>query len=72
MNDKSPDRPSEWEPDDEEALKALIRKTIKSAGAIDPAAIPSRVKERLRGQATGDLDVDAYIAEALAEKSKKS
>lgn len=67
MNDKS----SGWKPHDDEALKALIRKTIKSAGAIDPAAIPSKVKERLKGQATGDLDVDAYIAEALAEAKKK-
>ena len=67
MNDK----PSAWKPDDDEALKALIRKTIKSAGEIDPAAIPSKVKARLKGQATGDLDVDAYIAEALAEAAKK-
>ena len=67
MNDK----PSDWKPDDDEALKALIRKTIKSAGEIDPAAIPSKVRERLKGQATGDLDVDAYIAEALAEAARK-
>lgn len=67
MNDK----PSDWKPDDEEALKALIRKTIQSAGKIDPAAIPSKVKERLRGQATGALDVEAYIAEALAETKKE-
>ena len=66
------DKPSDWKPDDDDALKALIRKTIKSAGAIDPAAIPSKVRERLKGQATGDLDVDAYIAETLAEAKKKS
>ena len=60
------DKPSDWKPDDEEALKALIRKTIKSAGPIDPAVLPSKVKETLRGRATGDLDVDAYIAEVLA------
>ena len=65
------DKPSDWKPDDDEALKALIRKTIKSAGEIDPAAIPSKVRERLKGQATGDLDVDAYIAEALAEAARK-
>lgn len=67
MNDK----PSDWKPDDEEALKALIRKTIRSAGTIDPAVIPSKVKARLRGQATGDLDVEAYIAEVLAETKKE-
>lgn len=67
MNDK----PSDWKPDDEEALKALIRKTIQSAGTLDPAAIPSKVKERLRGQAAGDLDVEAYIAEALEQTKKE-
>ena len=61
------DKSSDWKPDDAEALKALIRATIRAAGPIDAAAIPSRVKERLRGQATGDLDVDAYIREALAD-----
>ena len=66
MNDK----PSDWKPDDEEALKALIRKTIRSAGEIDPAAIPSKVKERLRGRATGDVDVDSYIREVLADVKK--
>lgn len=64
------DQSSDWKPSDEEALKALIRKTIRSAGELDPAAIPSRVKERLRGRATGDLDVDEYIREALADAGK--
>ena len=65
------DKSSDWKPDDAAALKALIRATIKAAGPIDPAAIPSKVKERLRGQATGDLDVDACIREALAEMRKE-
>lgn len=72
MNDNSSDGPSDWKPDDEEALKALIRKTIQSAGPIDPAALPSKIKETLRGRATGDLDVDACIAEAMADAKKKS
>ncbi len=49
----------------EEALKKLIRDTVASAGALAPDEIPHRVKSRLKGQATGDLDVDACIAEAM-------
>ncbi|MCB2112776.1 MAG: hypothetical protein R3C42_04525 [Parvularculaceae bacterium] len=53
----------------EEALKALIRETVESAGGIAPGDIPHKVKERIKGHATGDLDVDAYIREAM--KSRK-
>lgn len=55
----------------EEALKALIRETVASAGAIAPDEIPHKVKERIRGQAAGDLDVDAYIREAMKARAKK-
>ncbi len=68
MADQKPD----WKPKDEDAVKALIRATIAAAGPMDPAAIPSRVKERLKDQATGDLDVDAYIKELITEIGKKS
>ena len=40
-----------WSPDKEEALKALIRQTIDAAGTSDPASLPHRVKERLKGRA---------------------
>ncbi|MEE2690863.1 MAG: hypothetical protein VX640_04895 [Pseudomonadota bacterium] len=60
-----------WTPDSEEALKALIRQTIASAGLHDPASLPHRVKERLKGQATGDLDVDAYVRQVLEEEKRK-
>lgn len=52
------------------AVKALIRDTVASAGGIAPDAIPHRVKERLKGQALGDVDVDRLIAEALKERGK--
>lgn len=54
----------------ERALKALIRETIANAGPVSPDSIPHRVKERLKGQAVGDLDLDALIREALAEQKK--
>jgi len=52
----------------EEALKKLIRDTVNAAGAVSPGDIPHHVKERLKGQATGDLDVDAIIREAMSKK----
>lgn len=52
----------------EEALKKLIRDTVASAGDLAPDEIPHRVKQRLKGQACGDLDVDAYIREAMKER----
>jgi len=52
----------------EEALKKLIRDTVNAAGAVSPGDIPHQVKERLKGHAAGDLDVDAVIREALAKK----
>lgn len=64
------DQKSDWKPDNAEALKALIRATIAAAGPLDPAAIPSRVKERIKGQAVGDLDVDALINEIVADIGK--
>lgn len=60
-----------WSPDKEAALKALIRQTIDAAGAADSDSLPHRVKQRLKGQATGDLDVDAYVKEVLKERRRK-
>jgi len=57
------------EKDKERAVKALIRQTVASAGGLAPDQIPHRVKERLKGQATGDIDVDALIREALKDRA---
>ncbi|MDZ7629135.1 MAG: hypothetical protein U5J99_12120 [Parvularculaceae bacterium] len=54
----------------ERALKALIRDTIAASGGLAPDAIPHRVKERLKGQAVGDADLDRLIREALAEQNR--
>lgn len=63
----------EWQPElDEEALKSLIRATVMNAGPIDPSLLPSKVRERIKGRATGEIDVDAYIAEILRETQEKS
>ena len=55
----------------EEALKKLIRDTVADAGALAPDEIPHKVKERIRGQAAGALDVDAYIREAIDSRKKR-
>jgi hypothetical protein len=54
----------------EEALMKLIRDTVASAGAIAPDELPHLVKERIKGQAAGDLDVDAYIKEAVRARKR--
>jgi hypothetical protein len=54
----------------EEALMKLIRDTVASAGAIAPDELPHLVNERIKGQAAGDLDVDAYIKEAVRARKK--
>ena len=60
-----------WKPDEEESLKELSRATIKSAGAVDPAVLPSRIRERIKGRVTGDVDIDAIVKQVLAETRKK-
>ncbi len=60
-----------WKPDDEESLKDLIRATIKSAGAIDPAQLPSKIREQVKGRVSGDIDIDAYVKKVLAEERRK-
>ena len=60
-----------WKPDDEESLKDLIRATIKSAGAIDPAQLPSKIREQVKGRVSGDVDIDAYVKKVLAEEHRK-
>ncbi|MGE0407666.1 MAG: hypothetical protein AB7P23_00235 [Amphiplicatus sp.] len=59
-----------WTPDKEAALKALIRQTIDAVGGSDPQSLPHRVKEQLKGRATGDLDVEAYVREVLREQRR--
>ena len=65
------DKKSKWKPEDEEGLKDLIRATIKSAGSLDPALLPSRVREQVKGRVTGDVDIDSYVKKVLAEEQKK-
>ena len=54
----------------EEALKKLIRETVESFGTLAADDIPHKVKERIRGQALGDLDVDACIREVMESRKR--
>lgn len=62
---------TEWKPDEETALKALIRATIVNIGPVDPASLPSKIRERIKGQVSGDFDIDTYVREVLKETRKK-
>ena len=62
---------TEWQPDEDAALKALIRATIKNIGPIDSASLPSKIRERIKGQVSGDFDIEAYVREVLKETRKK-
>lgn len=64
-------KPSDWKPDEEEALKALIRAAIEAAGEQDHAVLPSKIRERIKGRLTGAMDLDAYIADVLREQKKR-
>jgi hypothetical protein len=52
---------------DKEALRRIIEATVSAAGEPDPSVLPHMIRQRLEGQATGDLDVDAYIEEVMRE-----
>ena len=65
MTDRLSDKP-----DQRAALDALIRQTITEMGALDPAELPHRVRERLAGQALDGADLDARVKAALREMEK--
>lgn len=59
-----------WTAAKEDALKALIRQTIRDMGETDPSVLPHRVKERLKSRVSGALDIEAYVRQVLAEQQK--
>lgn len=62
---------TEWTPDREAAVKAVIRDTVKAAGDIPPDQLPHHVRQRVRDQVAGTADLDALIASILAEEKAK-
>lgn len=72
MTEEKPKTDEKWSPEfDEDALKSIIRATVMNAGPLKPDELPSKVRERIKGRATGDLDVDAYIKQILRETQAK-
>ena len=60
-----------WRPElDEDALKELIRKTMIEAGGVAPGDLPSKIRERIKGRAVGELDIEAYIKQIQRELKK--
>lgn len=56
--------------DPAEAIRNIIRATVSAAGEPDPKTLPHLVRKRLEGQALGEVDVDAYVAEVMEELRK--
>lgn len=70
-NDKG--QPKGGLPDDkaqEEAIRELIRQTIASMGETGPETLPHMVRERLKGQLTGDADLERICADVLREQRR--
>lgn len=65
------DKKLNWKPEDEDSIEELIRATIKNAGLTDPALLPSKVREQIKGRLKGDIDIDAYVKRVLAERQNK-
>jgi len=64
--------PGSWTPDRREALKAIIRDTIRSAGEMAPDQLPHHIRQRLKDQVDGTADMDRIIADVLAEENAKA
>ena len=58
--------------DPAEAIKAIIRATVSASGEPDPETLPHLIRQQLEGHASGDIDVDAYVEEVLAEMRRAS
>ncbi|GGY40189.1 hypothetical protein [Parvularcula lutaonensis] len=55
---------------DEDAIRRIIEATVAAAGEPDPSTLPHLVRQRLQGQATGDIDLEQYIKRVLREMRK--
>jgi hypothetical protein len=54
-----------WQPDNTEALEKLIRTALKDPGNIRPDDLPSHIRAHLRDYASGETDIDDYVAKVL-------
>jgi hypothetical protein len=56
-----------WKPEKKEAIKALIRDTINAAGPTSPDALPHKIRDKVKAQIEGEIDLDVLIAEVLRD-----
>lgn len=54
-------------PDREEAIRKLIRQTIASMGDVEADRLPHLIRERLKGQVSGEVDLNRYLKDLAAE-----
>lgn len=57
---------------DKDAIRKMIEAAVASAGDQDPSTLPHRIRQRLEGQATGELDLDVYIKQILREMGRNA
>ncbi|MEM6650291.1 MAG: hypothetical protein AAF603_08575 [Pseudomonadota bacterium] len=50
----------------------LLQKTMKALGDIDPKILPHRLREHLASQMLSEKEIDALVAEAIAQQRKSS
>lgn len=70
MSDEN--KPGQWTPQyDEKTLRGLVEEAVRAIGVQDPMLSPSKIRERLVGRVTGDIDLDALIKDVLADLKKE-
>ena len=58
-----------WKPEfDEATLRGLIEEAVQAIGPNDPGLSPPKVRARLVGRITGEVDLDRLIGEIIAEQ----
>lgn len=57
-------------PDKEDAIRKLIQQTVASMGDVSPERLPHLLRERLKGQIDGDLDLHRYLQDVEAERQR--
>ena len=68
MADHSSETPKRPTPDEmAEVMNTVIRSTVSAAGEPDPDTVPHLIRQRLKDQAMGEGDIDAYVAEVMAK-----
>ena len=64
-------KPSDWKPDTDSAIRALIKNTIGAAGDIPPDQLPHHVRKAVIDQIGNRPDLDQIVADILKEETSR-